>query len=335
MIRSESTKPLADFTPARFDLFICALGYERRSSTLLELESFSAARVYCMRFPGEPVLSASYNLRVAGQRNAETVGDAKLFFRRELPRIVGELSRRVGRPLRIGVDISSMNRSMIAAALCAAFAVKDDIHDLEVFYLPAAYDGPKYEFDIRRIGAVIPELSGFDSDPSLPAGLILGVGYEYGVSLGVLNQIEPKWTLCFKPMSSDSRYDDAIRDANLGFDFGAQNVDTVDYPLSSPAATFQYLENVAFGMLSNYRVIIAPLGPKLFALIAMLVAVKHFGLISVWRVAADQEPREAVSNGSVTSIIVDVHSRIRGEGHWSLNRLFRGRQDSDLSPSRG
>ena len=99
---------------------------------------------------------------------------------------------------------------------------------------------------IEQIGAVIPELSGFDLQPGLPIALVLGLGYEYGTAIGLINQLEPQFTLCLRAAGHDRRFEDAVRTANLDFDFGAYNVQISEYDVLDVFSAYRHIENIIF-----------------------------------------------------------------------------------------
>ena len=185
--------------------------------------------------------------------------------------------------------------------------------------MPGEFHEPKTEFPaIEQIGAVIPELSGFSADPELPIGVVAGLGYEYGLAVGLINRLEPRLTVCFRAVGHDPRYEEACRIANLDFDFGGNPTEVGSYPIRNPAVAFDYLENVVYGMSKSFRVVIVPLGPKLFAALATLIAIKNFSIVSVWRVAAQLEVSDVTPCAEFLHLELDLQCSLpqlgMGEG---------------------
>ena len=248
---------------------------------------------------------------IALDRNTDFVKEYVSFFRDEFPGLLQVLSDSLARRPRIALDISSMNRTMMAEALFAMMRLRSHIDSVELMYVPGEFKQPKSEFpEIERIGAVIPELSGFSADPELPIGVVMGLGYEYGLAVGLINRLEPRLTVCFRATGYDVRYEDACRHANLDFDFGCSNVELGSYPLIDAASAYRHLENVVFGMTKGFRVVVVPLGPKIFAALAILIAIKNVGTVAIWRVAAKLEVSDVQASNDLLRVDLDLGSEI-------------------------
>lgn len=148
--------------------------------------------------------------------------------------------------------------------------------------------------------------------------MVAGLGYEYGLAVGLINRLEPRLTVCFRAVGHDPRYEEACRIANLDFDFGGNPTEVGSYPIRNPAVAFDYLENVVYGMSKSFRVVIVPLGPKLFAALATLIAIKNFSIVSVWRVAAQLEVSDVTPCAEFLHLELDLQCSLpqlgMGEG---------------------
>jgi hypothetical protein len=187
---------------------------------------------------------------------------------------------------------------------------------LKIYYCPAVYSEPTRRFpQIKMIGPVSDIFSGFNSDPSKPTGLILGMGFEPGVSMGILSQLEPKIALCFWGSGIDSRFDNAVSRANLNFDFADYKTKLVDYIVEDPIGTAFYLESLIYGLVSTYNVILIPMGPKIFAFLSALVSMSYLGDVAVWRVeqsfadAGDSKPGRTVIRALVDTDFLKRYSQ--------------------------
>ncbi|WP_029077839.1 hypothetical protein [Bradyrhizobium sp. th.b2] len=274
-----------------FDLFINSLGYEERASCLLRAQKIEAASFISLSFGENAVLYFDANKKIMEGLSAHIVSDVSAFFRHEFQEHLDLLIRKFGRKLVVGIDVSSMNRTMAALSLSSMFACNNDIDSFEIFYVPAKFKEPNLLFSpIEQVGAVIPELSGFDSEPALPVALVLGLGYEYGTAVGLINQLEPNFTICFRAIGSDDNYDRAVRNANLDFDFNPYNVEVTEYELLDLKAAYDHIENIVHSLVGSYRVVMVPMGPKILSALLVLIALKYFGKVAVWRVARPSEP---------------------------------------------
>ena len=79
------------------------------------------------------------------------------------------------------------------------------------------------------------------------------------------------------------------------------------FPIHDLIYTNFLLENLCKALLNDFRIIIAPCGPKPFALLAMINALKYENYIEVWRISPgkripkiNRKPTELVSVLEVT-----------------------------------
>ena len=127
MIRSSNVRAFELSPDLQSDIFIHALGFERRSSAILGSPfSSSTKQTISLLFANEDRLSFRRNLAIAQQRHSVLIDDYTSFFRNAFNNTIRLMKERVGRPVRLTVDISSMNRTMIATALFAIFSLRQD-----------------------------------------------------------------------------------------------------------------------------------------------------------------------------------------------------------------
>lgn len=305
-----------------FDLVINCVGYESRASFSLETKTVSAGRYISIVFDDEGIFSYRRNLEI--MKNLETTFVAKNDVIKEynlLPSLI--MSMAEDRNIHIAVDISSMNRSVMASVLRSIAKASPVISSASLVYSPAAYRPPEYDYpQIDQIGPVIPELSGFNSPASLPTGLMIGLGYEFGIAAGILNRLEPKLTIAFRAVGSDARYEEAVRKANFDFSFGLAKCDVTEYSLLRPAETAAYVDNILSAMVRQYRCILIPMGPKPLSAIFILAGFKFFGQLAVWRVSeTGKKPHDAVPDGRIIISNIDLQRAFPAQFHDELLKL--------------
>lgn len=78
------------------------------------------------------------------------------------------------------------------------------------------------------------------------------------------------------------------------------------YAVGDPIRLFIVLNNLVSSFLRYSRPTIVPFGPKVFAFVAMLVALNHYPSATVWRVSGDQAapPTERKASGRIISFDV-------------------------------
>jgi hypothetical protein len=323
MISRSNMYTFEDSGTHRFDVFINSIGYEKRAAALVKADRVIAGRFISLSFEENEVLSFAENKKVMERVSALIVTDASEFFRTNFRSFIFDIYQAAGRSVSVGIDVSSMNRTMAALALSAMFACKEFIDEFEILYVPAKFSEPTLTFTpIDQVGAVTPELSGFDSEPALPVALILGLGYEYGTAVGLINQLEPHFTLCLRATGGDEKYDDAVRAANLQFDFNPYNVEISEYELFDLKAAYDHIENIVYSLVTSYRVVMVPMGPKILAALLVLISLKYFGKVAVWRVARPGQAAEVTPDKSYVGAHVKTTGAIGEEHAYLLRKMI-------------
>lgn len=263
-----------------FDVFFYGLGFETRATKIVSSIG-KIGKVYALKMPRTTVHSYERNMEFAKSRQHRIIEDFGKFARQELKLI---FAKRQG-PLRVGFDISSVNRLMLVGLLNEMSDLIEDTDEFSLFYCPASFVEPSWQFpQIEKLGPASELFSGFDSDPSKPLCLVLGLGFEAGVSMGIISQLEPSNSLCFWGKGVDVRFDQAVERANFDFNFPTFNTKVLSYNVDDPKGAFELLESVIYGLVRDYRVVIVPMGPKLFTAIVTLVGMSYFGELAIWRV---------------------------------------------------
>lgn len=307
MIKWSSVKRFSDEGSTCVDIFVHALGFEQRACAILASGKVVAQRYISLQFPDEERFSYQINHGIAKNIGATIVRDYVEYFRGEFAAEVRGTEAVTNRKLNVTIDVSSMNRTMIATVLFAVISLRQHLDEVSLIYVPGVFHEPRSEFPaIERIGAVTPELSAFSANPELPIGVVMGLGYEYGLAVGLVNRLEPRLTVCFRAVGHDVRYEEACRKANLDFDFGGSNIQVGSYPILDPIAAYSYIENIIFGMTRNFRVVIVPLGPKIFAAIATLIAIQNIGSVAIWRVAAHMDVSDVTADVEFIQFGIDL-----------------------------
>jgi hypothetical protein len=203
------------------------------------------------------------------------------------------------------VDVSSMDRSLIGRLLNSIFEVVRPPFNLRVCYAPASFVAPDFRFvPARECAASIPELSGSLGIHQSSLSLLLGIGFEYGVALGLLEQFEPDHAIVFAPTGVDPRYDRAVKKANLNFDFGLENIGLFPYRVNQPLTLFESLFSITSDVSILHRVVIAPNGPKIFAALATVVGLFRAPQVTILRASLAARPpsHDVEAKGSIIAL---------------------------------
>jgi hypothetical protein len=266
-----------------FDVFVYGLGFETRSTKIAESIGPSI-RTCAIRMAGPSIHSLKKNVLFAHVRKQivveETDGSVGNVIATAIDR-----SRKSDHALRIGFDISSVNRLVLFEVLTGISRSVQGSDEVEIFYCPAAFEEPEPQFPcIEKLGPVNGTFSAFDADPTKPLCLLMGVGFDAGVSMGIISHLEPRLTYCLWGTGVSKKFDDAVQTANFNFEFSGFNTKILSYDLKDPVGAFQKLESITYALRKEYRLVTIPMGPKLFTLHAALLGIAYFGEVAVWRV---------------------------------------------------
>ena len=193
-------------------------------------------------------------------------------------------------PLRLAVDISSMSRPRMAGIVEALLSLPRRRRiEVDFLYTPAKFEPPRPASDphVFDVAPVTPYFAGWWSDLEAPLWVLIGVGYELELASSAIDALEPAKTEAYVPQGDDERYLDKIKEANAALlDYpGALHLTTF-YAVSNPFACFRQLESRLEQLTPAHRIALVPLGPKIFAVCAMLAAALHPAATQIIRVSA-------------------------------------------------
>jgi hypothetical protein len=308
-------EPLSDVSEP-FGFVLCASGFERRArfvATELAARGLlpSAEMRYVLTFGDRAVLSRPDNdLEFArlGFRSIPVTGTDIAPIRRL---ILDVLAERPSDAVRFLVDISSMTRVQYAAVLRTLRDVSYDRPEVRVTftYVPGSFvdsipeSSPLASFD---------PINGFSSieDPFAPTALILGLGLEPGRAAAIKDLVDPAVTFAwYADPTVDLRYVDGSLAANrpLVREIGVGSL--IPYPLTAPVILVAMLESQCAGLLHSHRVVLVPLGAKVFSLACLLVATR-FTSITVCRATSGTtaEPVDRRPCGTLVSLSAGFQS---------------------------
>lgn len=230
-------------------------------------------------------------------------------------------------------DISSMTRAW-QGAIIQVLMTQTVEQELETYfvYVPRRFDKPPEQDCANEI---VGPVQGFAAlaPPDLPIALLLSLGYERTKALGLMEILDPGQTvlLVAKSSENDPFYPNVIKN-NREILRRVNDRWVFPYPLAHPATTFRILESICTGLGLSYRVVLAPMGPKLFALLCFLMAARHSAM-SVWRMSTGlhAEPKDAVGDVSRAITVKVVWSPDISAQEWSHTSI-REEEKRDLKP---
>lgn len=294
------------FTPPRTGgVLLCALGFEKRSRFVAEKFSEKCPDRVAFVFEERQVLSFDENKAWMASKGFDLCASDVLSIKAKVSEILEKFP--ADEPLRIMVDISSMTRPMIAT-IVAVLAQQTRAILADFVYAPAAFTAPSNSVPPQTYsGPVIPEYAGWTLDPSLPLTAIIGAGYEYGRALGILEYLEPAVAWIMNPHGVSERYDETLQNVNRHLYGLLPPSQILTYSVTATFDCFERIEAMVYGLKSKSRILLCPFGPKIFALICLIVAEIHRPSVTVWRVSGGQSEQAAdhVAAGEICRLPVD------------------------------
>ncbi|AVP97527.1 hypothetical protein C7S18_10110 [Ahniella affigens] len=287
---------------SEFDLRIYCCGYESRCTSVLEEFPQHQGYGFAVGYGYLRELAFEKNKAEFERRGIEycEVSDIDFFdWLIKKLRTLGNKER-----IRVLVDISCLTRLRLGAVV-QAFAQFGTI-DASFAYSLAKFSPPGDNIELNEfVEPVSPFFSGWTGELDKPAALICGLGYEKMRAIGVVEHLEPADYWLFVPRSPLSDYDHEVLATNSNLLDSVSVGHVIDYRVSDPIDALGRLMSLTGVIRSKMRCSILPLGPKLFALCAMLVGV-HFRDVSVWRASSGQHanPRDKIGSGVVVNLSV-------------------------------
>lgn len=287
--------------------FIYCIGYEVRSRFSAQEINWNPKRTLAIEYSVGQVHSFDENRKFAEQKGFTLASDQTGVVEAAIQRLITSLRRTEG-PVRIAVDVSSMDRSLMARVLLTVLDGLNDGETMLVLYSPSAYIAPPKDLvPIRNSTAAHPAIAGQVAPPDSGRIALLGVGYEYGVSLNILEAHEPD-SFIFRPNGIDERFQQAGREANFGFDFGERNYEIVDYFLNDMAGAYDDISNLIVSTKHNSTIVAVPMGPKILSATMILAGRLHQPQVSVLRysVASAGHYKDIGAEGVVVGVAVTM-----------------------------
>lgn len=294
----------SEFEAQEFDIIIAASGYESRAIHLVSKLRLDNSKLVLIRF----MEKKDEKQRKKNDKIFQKLGfdiSKDLVSEGSYQKIIEILDANIGEylvnrvNLNILIDYSCMTRVWYATIINYFLNKYSRLQNLNLFfsYSPAEYTPPLETRPNQYMGP-IPSMYRI-STASRPTALIIGLGYEKYRAIGLTEYIDPKLTyLLYSNPAFDTRYIKNIEKNNeeLIESVGTKNVFT--HPIGDLVATESLLTSLYLSLRGEYIVIIAPLGPKPFALLSLLLA-SRYPDIDVWRVSSggirnvyDRKPRK-------------------------------------------
>jgi hypothetical protein len=217
-----------------------------------------------------------------------------------------EFSKIVKNEITIIIDYSCMTKSWYYTIILYLKMKNLSFEKVNVYfvYTPSKFTEPLEPKPNTDIAPLPGKYSVSSNDK--PKALIVCLGYEQRKAEGIIEHLDPKeYYLFYSKPALDDKFVDKIELNNAAILKKTDNV--TRFPLNDLLSIERELTSLYYLLKDEYSIIIAPLGPKPFTFISMLLAIKYTD-IDIWRVGSGSDinvyEREPINNE--TFIISEV-----------------------------
>jgi len=269
-----------------FDLIIAVSGYEERCTYLVNKIKTGDALCRVLAFSEKnKELSRPQNDARFSDLGFEVIDQSG----NECPQVEELLTELIdsgkGR-LNILVDYSCMTKVWYASIINYFMNSELAIDGINLYfsYSRAVYTEPKKPKPLKLaepIGCQKPFMGS-----SKPVALVMGLGYEKDRAEMLSKSLEPDNIYVFyADPTDDQRFVEKVYVNNFRLIDSLHRDQVINYPIKDLRKIDDLLTDLCLDLRLEYRVILAPLGPKPFSLCCLLLAARYPD-IEVWRVSA-------------------------------------------------
>lgn len=290
---------------AKFDLLVVVCGYESRATFVAkELYENAAETVVLDYGPASGIAYNKNHSKFSGMKGRTFLCLENNNYVSELEAVLKKHAdlKPQGESVTVVFDISCTSRRLMSKVFLALDKALKNRLDLKCTYAVAKYyEPPVDELPSHISEPVVGELSGWSNDLGQPPCAVIGLGFEPGRAIGCLDYLEIPEVRLFQPFGPDTRFIDAVEVANRQLIEEAGNRHLLPYFVMEPLDTFLKLESMVYGLLDKNRPVLIPLGPKIFAAVCIILAIRHAPHLCVWRTSSGKlaQPFDVETDGNV------------------------------------
>lgn len=296
--------------PQGVDLFIAACGYEGRAIAAAQQLAGSAKKRLALGFTLQRELDYQSNSDWFTSAGFDVIDVGDDEFRTTLDQYISN-HLPATEILTVEIDISCFNRFRLAHLIDAIRSTPKKKIVVNFRYSIADFTPPVGDSaPTVTVEPVIPQFAGWTTRPDRPPAAIVGLGYEPNKAIGIIDHLEiNNATWAFYPLGPIPEYYQSVLKANNSLLALIQTDGRCQpYDLNDPAQLFREMNSLVDTLKPHFNAILIPFGPKLFALIALLVASLH-DEVGVWRVSSGS--LEAAVSRKPSGHIVSISTTFR------------------------
>ncbi len=276
------------------DLVIGASGYEKRSPYLMERLKLGNETKLVLAFKERmDELNRPENDRIFRKLGFEFVnisGNSEP----DIEKLISLFPAGNKEELRILVDYSCMTKPWYASFIEYFIHTNLPYRKVHVLfsYTQSSYAKPRKTKPLRSAEPMSHGPHGRMAGK--PIALVMGLGYEKKKADFLRKVVNPKETYCFyADPSIDKRFVEKVYINNFKMIDSLHKSHVFPYPLDGMTKTDRMLTDLCLNLRLKYKVILAPLGPKPFALLSILAGARYPD-IEIWKVSTGKP--ESVSD---------------------------------------
>jgi hypothetical protein len=296
-----------------YDLLVGVTGYEDRSMFLPSLLAPHVRTVLTPAFDDHHVLSFDRNMRLAHAAGFDTREADEILFEA----LVTEAAVRAAEgaapnwTVKVAIDASSMTRGRIARSLAALRSTLPSGSIIDVLYAPAAHTENLVEDGPVSDAGPLPYFAGWNGSPEIELGMIIGLGFESHLALGVVETHEPADIWAFVPHGVDEKYDQQCLNANSLLLGSVKTSRVLPYDVMQPYRCAEMIQAIVRATSVTHRMMLVPLGPKAFCVAGLAIALAYEDRLNAWRVSAGRQrtPIDRYALGPFTAIRLRIESK--------------------------
>lgn len=295
----------------QYDGIIAALGYEARATYIAQHVTAAREHRLALSFESRGVLSFDKNEQLFVELGYVLSPLSHQEWVASVTDFLTSISAPIDGVPRIAIDISCLTRLHLATLVEALASLPESSAvSVDFLYAPASSDEWINEPVMIQVAEPVhPAFVSWSDDPSWPLTAIIGVGAEDTLALGVAEYLDVAAVYAYAPYGLDAKFDSLSEKANRQFFVEDYLVRRSEYNVLQPFELFARLESLVYGLSEESRIAIVPLGPKVFALCALLVATSSSDAVTIWRFSSGSShtPVERWAAEAIVSLRVEFN----------------------------
>lgn len=305
--------PEDSYKEKSYDCIICSSGFEERARflpSMLELESIPLKYAICFKnYTNERSrLANDQFFKANGFVLIENDADEPSFFDLIWTNITSDCNKS---EINIVVDYSAMTRLWYSSIISYLNNIASGPNVNLYFFYSFSKFAPPVNSGVRNIH--IGPINGFSSlsIPDKPTALIIGLGYEKERAFGLTEYLDAETYLFIADHTKGMEYFKQVEKANEEIINFIKPENKFDYSLTRLENAESLLFSVCKSLNTDYRLILAPTGPKPFTLLCLLVATR-LDNIDVWRISAgsNSQPFNKVADSTLNCYVAAFSTQL-------------------------